>query len=160
MNRVREFTLAAGQPCPDHPDPMTKEEVLFISKMVLDEVMELMATVAPPAEAKAELKKMIDESKDIPKSKCVRGTIGQTAEQADALVDIEYYVLNAACKKGMNLTALFDVVHAANMAKRDPATGKFLMREDGKIIKPVGWVGPNLVKEIVRQIEEGSWLPN
>jgi len=26
------------------------------------------------------------------------------------------------------------------MAKRDPLTKKFLKREDGKIIKPKGWV--------------------
>ena len=34
---------------------------------------------------------------------------------------------------------LSGVVHAANMAKRDPATGEFKKRADGKIIKPEGW---------------------
>jgi predicted HAD superfamily Cof-like phosphohydrolase len=59
--------------------------------------------------------------------------------QADALVDVYYYSLNAAAKNGFNISAVFGIVHAANMAKRDPATGKFLKREDGKIIKPSGW---------------------
>ncbi len=59
--------------------------------------------------------------------------------QADALIDVYYYSLNAAAKKGINLSAIFKIVHAANMAKRDPATGKFLKRDDGKIIKPAGW---------------------
>ena len=59
--------------------------------------------------------------------------------QADALVDVYYYSLNAAAKKGVNLSSIFSIVHAANMAKRDPATGQFLKREDGKIIKPKGW---------------------
>lgn len=45
------------------------------------------------------------------------------------------------------------------MAKRDPATGKFIKREDGKIIKPVGWTAPDVNGEILRQIQEGSF-PN
>ena len=44
-------------------------------------------------------------------------------------------------------------------AKRDPATGKFIKREDGKIIKPVGWTAPDVNGEILRQIQEGSF-PN
>ena len=36
---VREFTGGAGQPTPDKPVLMTKDEVCFLGKMVLDEVM-------------------------------------------------------------------------------------------------------------------------
>ena len=43
------------------------------------------------------------------------------------------------------------------MAKRDPETGKFLKREDGKIIKPKGWKAPDVEGEVVRQDVEGSW---
>ncbi|KAH9257010.1 hypothetical protein BASA81_004831 [Batrachochytrium salamandrivorans] len=159
-SRVREFTLGAGQPSPDTPQVMTKEEVLFISKMILDEVMELVATVAPAEEAKRELVEMIAQSKDIPLTKYAdneQGRISQIADQQDALVDIEYYMLNCACKKGVNLSSLFGVVHEANMAKRDPATGKFLKREDGKIIKPKGWQSPDIDAEIARQCKHGSW---
>eukprot|EP00961_Rhodomonas_salina_P176604 2380272-Rhodomonas_salina.2 len=90
--------------------------------------------------------------------------------QADALIDVYYYSLNAAAKKGMNISAVFDIVHAANMAKRDPATGKFIKRDDGKIIKPDGWKvrcclfckaqlqsAPDVEAEISRQLEEGAW---
>lgn len=35
-------------------------------------------------------------------------------------------------------------VHASNMAKVDKATGKVIRRDDGKILKPEGWVGPDL----------------
>ena len=74
---------------------------------------------------------------------------------ADALVDIYYYSQNAACKKGMNLSSVFTMVHAANMAKRDANTGKFIKREsDGKIIKPEGWQPPNVEAEIARQHAE------
>lgn len=42
---VREFTGGAGQPIPNAPSVMKPEEVDFIGKMILDEVMELFATV-------------------------------------------------------------------------------------------------------------------
>ena len=62
---VREFTAGAGQPAPTHPTKsMTDAEVKFLTKMILDETMELMATILPPKEAKEAMKKMIDDSKD------------------------------------------------------------------------------------------------
>lgn len=122
--------------------------------------MELYATVAPPDEAKRALKGFIDSSKDIPLatySPDEKGRISQIADQADALVDVEYYMLDCACKKGVNMSALFGVVHAANMAKRDPATGKFIKRDDGKIVKPAGWQPPDIDAEILRQTKNGAW---
>jgi predicted HAD superfamily Cof-like phosphohydrolase len=81
------------------------------------------------------------------------------ASQFDALVDSWYYSLNIAAKHGVNMSKMFDIVHNANMAKRDPETGIFLRREsDGKVIKPKGWQSPNVEAEIERQMKEGSWL--
>jgi predicted HAD superfamily Cof-like phosphohydrolase len=62
-------------------------------------------------------------------------TVEIIAQQADAMVDAWYYMLNAACKKGWNLTPVFGEVHIANMNKRW-SDGKFHIREDGKIEKP------------------------
>ncbi len=157
--KVREFNWAAGQPCPDFPEAMGEEEVMFLSKMVLDEVMELVATVMGPAEGKARLKEMIDKSKDIAQESypAEGGLVKKIASQADALVDIEYYVLNGACKKGVNLGKVFTKVHEANMAKKDPTTGVFLKREDGKIVKPKGWEPPNIEEVIEHQLTVGAW---
>merc|ERR1712139_504204 len=83
--------------------------------------------------------------------------IDQIAAQADALVDIQYYMLNCAAKKGFNMSSIFGVVHAANMAKRDPQTGRFEKRADGKVIKPAGWKPPDVEGELGRQFAEGSW---
>lgn len=58
---VREFTAGAGQPTPERPVVMSVEEVKFLVKMMLDEIMEMYATVLPPAEAKEALKTCIDE---------------------------------------------------------------------------------------------------
>mmetsp|Transcript_36800 Transcript_36800/g.58967 ORF Transcript_36800/g.58967 Transcript_36800/m.58967 type:complete len:252 (-) Transcript_36800:150-905(-) len=156
--KVREFTFEAGQPTPDKPQVMDVDEVNFITKMVLDELLELYATVLPPQMAKKAMKKMIDEAKPISKLNVgPNGTHELIAEQADAFVDIWYYSLNCMAKKGVNLSKIFDVVHNANMAKRDPATGKFLKRADGKIIKPAGWMPPDIKSEISRQLNNGAW---
>lgn len=161
---VREFTAGAGQPTPNQPIPMTTTEVDFISKMILDEVMELLATVYEPSVAKQKLKTFIDESKDLPKEDYSKlpdelKPLHMAADQTDALVDVYYYSQNAATKKGMNMSAVFELVHAANMAKRDPATGEFIKRADGKIIKPAGWKSPDVEGELVRQHKEGSFTP-
>ena len=90
-----------------------------------------------------------------------RGDNELIAAQFDALVDAWYYSLNVAARHGVNLSRIFTVVHAANMAKRDPSTGKFLHREsDGKIIKPAGWKEPDIEGEITRQLLEGAWSTN
>jgi predicted HAD superfamily Cof-like phosphohydrolase len=158
---VREFTGAAGQPTPATPSPMDETETKFISKMILDEVMELMATHWGPLDSKRLLKNFIDSSKDLPQEVYpgdgASVDIHRCAGQADALVDVYYYSLNAACKKGMNLSAVFELVHAANMAKKDAATGTFLKRADGKIIKPKGWAPPDVEAELMRQRDEGAW---
>ena len=150
---VKEFTEGTGTVCPDKPVAMSKEQVMFLSKMILDEVMEFTATVCGPEESKNTLKEFIDNSKDLPRGDYTQGSVEQISEQVDALVDIYYYSLNAATKVGQDMSAVFKIVHKANMAKRVPETGKFIKREDGKILKPVGWKPPNIVKEIEKQMK-------
>lgn len=154
---VREFTRAADQPIPNVPEIMDKKEVFFVAEMMIDEIMEMMATVSKPGEYKEALKKMIDDSRDLELDLENMEEDEIIAEQADAVVDCMYYGLNATAKKGINLTSVFKVVHNANMAKKDEKTGKFPRREDGKIIKPQGWKPPNIVSEIKRQKTEGAF---
>lgn len=152
---VREFTKESGSDVPNKPELMNKDEVFFLIKMMLDEIMELAATVADPQFTKFNMIKMICDSKDIEQNMCCEPV--RIAEQADALVDCYYYSLNAAAKKGVNISKIFQLVHKANMDKRDPITGKFIKREDGKIIKPQGWKAPDIREEIIKQIKEGSF---
>ena len=58
---------------------------------------------------------------------------------ADALADLLYVVHGAALEYGIDLDAVVAEVHAANMRKE--GGGK---RADGKILKPPGWVGPDV----------------
>lgn len=60
--------------------------------------------------------------------------------------------------RGYDMVPLFQIVHEANMAKLWP-DGKPRWREsDGKVLKPVGWVGPEdrLAEEIARQQKGAS----
>ena len=83
----------------------------------------------------------------------------ETWEQADALVDAIYYLCDTAVRHGMNLDPLFKLVHRANLSKL--VDGKILRREDGKILKPEGWVDPAplLREEMARQAREGAFPP-
>lgn len=148
---VKEFTNCCGFDTPDKPNVMNKDEVYFLIKMMIDELLEFAATVSEPVEAKEMFSKILNESKDVAKSEGPKEKI--IADQVDALVDSYYYSLNACAKKGVNFSKVFNLVHFANMAKRDPETGKFLRREDGKIIKPVGWKEPDIHGEIVKQMK-------
>lgn len=128
------------------------------SKHTHTQLLELYATVLTPKQAKAAMIEMIRNAKNVEKlSVSPNRAYELVAEQGDAFVDIWYYSLNCMAKKGVNLSKIFELVHDANMAKRDPKTGKFIKRDDGKIIKPKGWKAPNVNAEIKRQIENGAW---
>jgi hypothetical protein len=129
---------------------MNKEEVLFLTKMILDELLELGRTSElSPEEIKYFMIKSIVEGAE--KTLDDTSDMNLIAEQADAVVDIWYYSLNAMAKRGINASKVFDIVHSANMKKKDPESGVFNKREDGKIIKPIGWQPPDVLSEIKRQ---------
>lgn len=138
---VSEFNTAAEQKCESRPTPFNKEEATFLTKMMLDELCEFMITIDP--NYKQTMINLINDSKNLKFNNELNG-IDLVAEQVDALVDSYYYSLNGCVKKGIDFSKVFLEVHNANMNKRDPVTGKFLKREDGKIIKPVGFSEPNI----------------
>jgi len=152
QERVNQFSRAAGAEIPAVPRAMTRDQVVFLTKMVLSEMQELLDTVTSSSDESLELMKSCI---GVDPSKHHEGKITPVevvAEQSDALVDAWYYMLNMAGKNGHNLSRVFDVVHSANMAKVDPVSGKCLIREsDGKILKPPGWTPPDIVAEIYRQ---------
>lgn len=64
---------------------------------------------------------------------------GDLEATADAIADCLYVLIGTAHEFGIPLEAVWREVHAANMRKIGGAT-----REDGKILKPNGWVAPNI----------------
>jgi len=73
-------------------------------------------------------------------------------DQADALVDTIYYIVDTAVRHGMNLDKIFALVHNANMKK--VVRGKVIRREDGKIMKPSGWRDPGSAIALAMEQQE------
>jgi predicted HAD superfamily Cof-like phosphohydrolase len=112
--QVREFQVAFNAPLPDKPRMLSKSRAILRQKLLQEEVDELKAA-----------RNLIDVS--------------------DALADILYITFGTAHEFGLadRLSMLFDEVHTSNMTKLGE-DGKPIYREDGKVLKPVGYRAPNL----------------
>ena len=65
-------------------------------------------------------------------------------EQLDALIDILVVTIGAIHSMGADAEGAWKEVMRTNFAKVDSETGKVRKREDGKVLKPVGWHSPVL----------------
>lgn len=65
-------------------------------------------------------------------------------EILDALEDILVVTIGAIHSAGMEGEGGWKEVMRTNFAKIDKETGKVRKREDGKVLKPLGWTPPNL----------------
>lgn len=65
---------------------------------------------------------------------------------ADSIADAIVVLLGTAVSFGIDMRPIWNLVHEANMRK--DGGGK---RHDGKVLKPVGWVPPDIEGEIRRQ---------
>lgn len=72
-------------------------------------------------------------------------------ETLDALIDILVVTIGAIHSMGSNAEGAWKEVMSTNFAKIDKETGKVRKREDGKVLKPVGWVAPNLESFIKKE---------
>jgi len=65
-------------------------------------------------------------------------------ETLDALLDFIVVTVGAIHSAGMDGEGGWKEVMRTNFAKIDKETGKVRKREDGKVLKPVGWTPPDL----------------
>jgi len=65
-------------------------------------------------------------------------------QQLDALIDILVVTIGAVHSGGYDGEGAWREVMSTNFAKIDRDTGKVRKREDGKVLKPVGWQAPDL----------------
>lgn len=70
----------------------------------------------------------------------------------DALQDLKYVIYGTELALGIASEPHFMEVHAANMNKLGP-DGKPIYREDGKVLKPEGWTGPDHQRVITEILE-------
>ena len=67
-------------------------------------------------------------------------------EQLDALIDILVVTIGAIHSAGFDAEGAWKEVMKTNFAKIDSETGKVRKREDGKVLKPIGWMPPGLAQ--------------
>jgi predicted HAD superfamily Cof-like phosphohydrolase len=67
-----------------------------------------------------------------------------TVEELDALIDILVVTIGAIHSMGADAEGAWKEVMSTNFAKIDKDSGKVRKREDGKVLKPLGWIAPNL----------------
>jgi predicted HAD superfamily Cof-like phosphohydrolase len=65
-------------------------------------------------------------------------------ETLDALIDVIVVAIGAIHSLGVDAEGAWKEVMSSNFAKIDKQTGRVRKREDGKVLKPVGWSPPNL----------------
>ncbi len=71
---------------------------------------------------------------------------GDLTEAIDGLCDLLYVVFGTAVAFGIDAQYFFDEVHKTNMEKLKGA-----VREDGKRLKPPGWIPPR-IKEMLQEL--------
>lgn len=140
---VSDFSKAAGT-YGEYSEGVDREAWRRWAKRVIEEVLEMGATTTDVETAKQDLISIVVLDNKV-ETRTNLSPLEKLAEQADALVDVEYTTEEMACRMGLNLRPAARVVHEANMRKANPATGLFERDADGKITKPKDWVKPNIV---------------
>ena len=74
----------------------------------------------------------------------VANAAANPTECLDALIDIMVVTIGAIHSAGFDAEGAWKEVMNTNFAKIDKETGKVRKREDGKVLKPVGWTPPDL----------------
>jgi len=72
-------------------------------------------------------------------------------ESLDALIDILVVTIGAIHSMGADGEGAWKEVMRTNFAKIDKDTGKVRKREDGKVLKPLGWTPPELSQFITKK---------
>jgi predicted HAD superfamily Cof-like phosphohydrolase len=72
-------------------------------------------------------------------------------DDLDALIDILVVTIGAIHSAGWDAEGAWKEVMKTNFAKIDKETGKVRKREDGKVLKPLGWTAPELEPFLTKQ---------
>lgn len=72
-------------------------------------------------------------------------------DELDALIDILVVTIGAIHSGGYDAEGAWKEVMRTNFAKIDRETGKVRKREDGKVLKPVGWTPPDLKPYLTKE---------
>lgn len=77
---------------------------------------------------------------------------GDEVETLDALIDILVVTIGAIHSMGADGDGAWKEVMRTNFEKIDKETGKVRKREDGKVLKPLGWKAPELAQFLKKNV--------
>lgn len=140
---IREQVLAFhrkfGQPIAEKPAAPAVERSRLRIALIAEEFCEFLQAAGVPRALVIDIGATIIQS--------TRELYPPDVEQlADALGDLDYVVEGTRLEYGINGEPIAAAIHAANMAKEG---GR--MRADGKILKPAGWMAPDIAGELRKQ---------
>lgn len=150
MNRmqaqVADFHEATGSDIGESPAFGGPEQRDLRAKLILEEAVETVAALGFTVEA---LLFATPNKQNMPIATFTKSyPEPDLVETIDGICDLMYVGLGTAVAMGVDIEPHFDEVHRANMTKIGGP-----VREDGKRLKPEGWLPPDHEKIIHRQIE-------
>lgn len=108
------------QACDQSTDRLNQQQFAMYVKLITEETGELAAAI----------------------------TANDAVETLDALIDILVVTIGAVHSMGADAEGAWQEVMQSNLAKISPVTGQVLKREDGKVLKPLGWCAPQLAGHV------------
>lgn len=140
--RVAEFHRAGNIPIAARPAVPSEERVRLRLSLIAEEFHELLSASLFALKELCEVESCINGLLE-------RGEVRvDLPTLADALADLDYVIEGARLEFGIDGEPIEAAVHESNMAK---FRGSVRSREDGKILKPLGWKPPDIEGELKRQ---------
>lgn len=137
VNDVQEFHVRARLQFPTVPQVPPQDDMVLASALVAEEMWELLAEIYP--------KELVDPLRAQTLAMVKQPLVADQIELdhlAKELIDCVVVLVRMGLAAGLPLQALWDAVHKSNMAKVPLGGTQF--RPDGKVVKPVGWVPPDI----------------
>lgn len=132
LNDVKEFHLACDVPVLDSPQLPSRERQELRATLIFEEIVEeLLPAMGFPVEGNVFGEPSFGNPERNPEP--------HLTLIADGIIDAIYVLVGAGLEYGLPLEQLWNEIHKTNMAK---TTGP--VREDGKRMKPEGWVPPDV----------------
>lgn len=122
FDKVKDFTLAAGQPVYDAPCVPSASLVGLRLNLITEELLELHQAVLTPGSKKlAMIEQLLNSVKHVASTLEHTDIEMNTNEVPDALGDILYVAYGAGLTFGYDLQDYFDDIHESNMSKFPPS---------------------------------------
>lgn len=148
---VEQFHLVMGLPVLDRPQVPPDDRVRLRLRLITEEFFELLSATVQPWGAEPWL---AVKAKNVVLNWIANGMVAvDLPEFVDALCDLDYVIEGTRLEFGIDGTPVLAEVQKANLGKLHD--GAPVVREDGKVIKPEGWVPPDIESVLRTQ----GWTP-